>query len=942
MFSVGAMNTWGKRPSLSVPDPLIVGEVQTKRLKLGAAPTNYELPLANGPNGYVLTAQTSGPAVWAAGGAAVIPNPLVVADLNVTTSATIGNFPTNYGLPISATAGDSGKVLTCQGFGTPAAWLPIPPIADPLLIGEVDASVKLKTLDLEVTGTGTVTTLNVTSYLEVLAPGSLQFFNAYGGLVDINNLITDEAKIGITPTSYTLPLSATDADTGKALICQGHDAVAAWVANPPAGPMASIESATNPLTQRADCLVAEVRIQGDLTTVKNNAVLQTPTVTWDLPVDLQFAMKFTANVTIFPVTVTFTGSGSTDLTVDFITETIQAALQARYDNLSNNGQIITVSSDFVLLLTVTKFIFSVGTGAGTGVGFLQTLTLKSSSVYPDNELIGADLVDLNMAPGIVYLSSTYWLVQPISINSSSLLTVSPADVTASTLVLGGSAAGSGYRMPTERPSRYGAAGALANYTIMLPPVVNEPWYYLAYANVPTYSVAGVIRPTVGVNIPWVYALSPGSYSVQSVLNGANAAMRSTIAQTSGFIDPASLLFHLVGNTVLFSYFGATGLNQIQLTFGTEGTTQDGNMARFLGWTATFISDATGGSDNNLAPNAQVLPFTRPAIDDQPFWGQGVPRDPTAAEIPTHPGDVIQDELTTTRLSCQVAGTIEGWLPTNLVTPVFQLGSAPAPSYLGNGTLLANTALVSNQDSIALFKDSTPRVHVTDTNSVVVYDGAGFQRVIVNNTGGTQIASERGVGTDYMNIDASSIYMAYNTQPVFYVLGTSTRLWSPSTSTVLRLEDGLGVNINGAYYLPTVDGTAGQAITTDGAGTSSWSTILGAVINFGGNLNIAGRCLLYSGIRSGPTPVGPDSVGNPFITPVPAATVTSVSWDSDTADVSTVMRIYKNAVPAATFNLTGVRGTKTGLSVPSVLGDRLAVEFVVGTAPGNMTLSMYFI
>ena len=68
--------------------------------------------------------------------------------------------------------------------------------------------------------------------------------------------------------------------------------------------------------------------------------------------------------------------------------------------------------------------------------------------------------------------------------------------------------------------------------------------------------------------------------------------------------------------------------------------------------------------------------------------------------------------------------------------------------------------------------------------------------------------------------------------------------------------------------------------------------LGIVVNFGGNLNINGRFLAYSGLTSTATVAGAQTLGNVFVVPVAVGTDTAFSWDSSNADAGTQMAIQK--------------------------------------------------
>ena len=101
-------------------------------------------------------------------------------------------------------------------------------------------------------------------------------------------------------------------------------------------------------------------------------------------------------------------------------------------------------------------------------------------------------------------------------------------------------------------------------------------------------------------------------------------------------------------------------------------------------------------------------------------------------------------------------------------------------------------------------------------------------------------------------------------------------------------------------------------------------------------------MAYSGVTSTNTSAGALTLGNAFVVPVAVGTDTAFSWDSSNADAGTVMAIFKNGASASQFNLTGVRGTVTGLNVPFILGDRLSVGHISGSLPQNMVVNLYMV
>jgi hypothetical protein len=72
----------------------------------------------------------------------------------------------------------------------------------------------------------------------------------------------------------------------------------------------------------------------------------------------------------------------------------------------------------------------------------------------------------------------------------------------------------------------------------------------------------------------------------------------------------------------------------------------------------------------------------------------------------------------------------------------------------------------------------------------------------------------------------------------------------------------------------------------------------------------------------------------------AGTVSLLTWNSVTADGTTVFKINKNGLVVATLTLTGVSGSIAVAGVTSVLGDLFAVEYDAGTSPGRTTVQVW--
>lgn len=245
-----------------------------------------------------------------------------------------------------------------------------------------------------------------------------------------------------------------------------------------------------------------------------------------------------------------------------------------------------------------------------------------------------------------------------------------------------------------------------------------------------------------------------------------------------------------------------------------------------------------------------------------------------ASLPQGPApELIQYVDTLTKVSCQVSGTIEGFLPVSTVQPRFKVGSDN--SFIACGPdPLSSTAFVAEPDQGYIAKNSVAQVGVQNTNEaylrsqdsttdVQVSNGAvsirinGVERLRINGND-TILAASSGVGVDYFNIDTFGAYIGLGGQPVFYAnpSNNNTRVFAPNGQAVLFLENAaeakiqtngadrlvidnttsalsnathsvgvtvLGVVIDNAYSLPTSAGLNGQVITTDGLGQSFWAS-----------------------------------------------------------------------------------------------------------------------
>ena len=159
---------------------------------------------------------------------------------------------------------------------------------------------------------------------------------------------------------------------------------------------------------------------------------------------------------------------------------------------------------------------------------------------------------------------------------------------------------------------------------------------------------------------------------------------------------------------------------------------------------------------------------------------------------------------------------------NTIT-AFSTSSGNSEIVLSHDTgILAERAILT-LDSVGIAAEFGGVVRLEIGGDTIIRDAAGVERFT---TSGAYTSLRAGTGVaDRFDMDGTGAYIAVQGNPVFWAFatGNSTRIWCPSTANFLNI-DGAGININGAYYLPTTSGTAGQVATSNGAGLSSWQTL----------------------------------------------------------------------------------------------------------------------
>jgi len=128
---------------------------------------------------------------------------------------------------------------------------------------------------------------------------------------------------------------------------------------------------------------------------------------------------------------------------------------------------------------------------------------------------------------------------------------------------------------------------------------------------------------------------------------------------------------------------------------------------------------------------------------------------------------------------------------------------------------------------------------------------------------------------------------------------------------------------------------GSTVVTPGGGG------LGYVLaTWGGNVVTIGRHPAINGVSTGPeiTSLGVDASAQVSAD----GTIDTVTYYNTTGDNTTEFQIIVNGVVAYTFDSMGFGfyGQETGIGVPVVMNDNVAIRYSGGTAPGPGIYTMY--
>ena len=132
-----------------------------------------------------------------------------------------------------------------------------------------------------------------------------------------------------------------------------------------------------------------------------------------------------------------------------------------------------------------------------------------------------------------------------------------------------------------------------------------------------------------------------------------------------------------------------------------------------------------------------------------------------------------------------------------------------------------------------------------------------------------------------------------------------------------------------------DKTVLTADAAEATGTK-WSGVLGYVLGWGADLAV-GNFARTNGLSN--SAQGPTLNHNTEAVVPQAGTMVRLSWNTFSADATTVMKVHLNAVVVETVTLTGLAGT-VALSTAIALGDEIGIEYDAGTAPNGGTYFIY--
>jgi hypothetical protein len=117
--------------------------------------------------------------------------------------------------------------------------------------------------------------------------------------------------------------------------------------------------------------------------------------------------------------------------------------------------------------------------------------------------------------------------------------------------------------------------------------------------------------------------------------------------------------------------------------------------------------------------------------------------------------------------------------------------------------------------------------------------------------------------------------------------------------------------------------------------------LGVTAVFGGSVANANNFLRFNGNYLTITVSTVNAQGNNFVIPANMS-LRAVTYDTASGTTSTRFDIYKNLISVQSFNLTNSVGYLPTANLDLIPNDVVSVRFISGTAPGNTTMTLYFV
>ena len=278
------------------------------------------------------------------------------------------------------------------------------------------------------------------------------------------------------------------------------------------------------------------------------------------------------------------------------------------------------------------------------------------------------------------------------------------------------------------------------------------------------------------------------------------------------------------------------------------------------------------------------------------------------------------------------------------TQINAQGSAVTFAFLNNtsGYVTVNSVQRLYADTTQSLINSPSAVNgllVDNTKALLRF--SSVERIKADATGSTVFSPNQ---TTFVTAVDSSVQIAVAGASRIISDATSSRLQSPNVAQVLSVAN-TGVTFNtgaNSNLLPTGRGSAGQALLTDGAGVTSWSSNVAWSGQWGGNVSSAALRWLPT---SGTATIGSDialSFLNEMISPF-ACTARWFTWASSNGDATTAMTLYVSGAVAGTIALTGAVG-RVAINIAVADAGRVAVAWNPtggGTRPVQMTCMVGF-